>query len=259
MTAEVSVMNRLGVALAADSAVTIGQDAKKIHTSADKLFQLTPQSSIGVMIYGNANFVGLPWETVVKTYRKECKSKTEKTVDDYASNLISFLTKTKKLFPQDRQDISVAQLAYSHLISLREQLFEKLDEVAVARSKKGGLDAKDIPKIVTDEVKDVLTFVRKRKLIKGFDKTFRDRMKKRYTPIITKLRKEVFDTLPISSSTSRNIATFIHEILWRELFGPMKTGIVVAGFGEDDFLPTLINYELEEMIGGRPRLSLIHI
>lgn len=130
MTAEVSVMNRLGVALAADSAVTIGQDAKKIHTSADKLFQLTPQSSIGVMIYGNANFVGLPWETVVKTYRKECKSKTEKTVEEYANNFISFLSKSKKLFSKIDQDAATAQLIYFHMVVLREQILERLDKEA---------------------------------------------------------------------------------------------------------------------------------
>ena len=205
------------------------------------------------MIYGNADFVGLPWETVVKTYRKECKCKTEKTVEDYALNFINFLSKTNKLFPQTGQDFAAAQLAYFHLVSLREQLLQKLDDEAVTR--KGGLKPKDIPKIVTDEVKSVLAIVRKRKLIKGFDKPFRERMKKRHTPIITKLRKDVFDKLPISSSTSRNIATFIHEILWRELFGPMKTGLVVAGFGDDEFLPSLINYELEGMLGGRPRFA----
>lgn len=40
MTAQVAVLNTIGVALAADSAVTLGA-ASKVYTSADKLFQLT--------------------------------------------------------------------------------------------------------------------------------------------------------------------------------------------------------------------------
>ncbi len=52
MTAEIGVMNRLGVALAADSAVTIGGDARKVYSSADKLFQLSLGAPVGVMVYG---------------------------------------------------------------------------------------------------------------------------------------------------------------------------------------------------------------
>ena len=71
MTAEVGVLNRLGVALAADSAVSIGREANKIWTSADKLFHLSQSAPVGLMVYGNANFIGIPWETVVKEFRRE--------------------------------------------------------------------------------------------------------------------------------------------------------------------------------------------
>ncbi len=69
MTAEVCVMNRLGIALASDSAVTIGQE-DKIYTSADKLFLLAENAPVGAMIYGGADFLDVPWETIIKTYRK---------------------------------------------------------------------------------------------------------------------------------------------------------------------------------------------
>ena len=49
MTAEVAVLNRIGVALAADSAVTVGSASNKIYTSADKLFQLTSSAPVGVL------------------------------------------------------------------------------------------------------------------------------------------------------------------------------------------------------------------
>jgi hypothetical protein len=71
MTAEVAVMNRIGVSLAADSAVTIGREANKIYTSADKLFQLAVGAPVGVMVFGNASFTGMPWETLIKAYRRQ--------------------------------------------------------------------------------------------------------------------------------------------------------------------------------------------
>ena len=53
MTAEIAILNREAVALAADSAVTIGFGAK-IYNSANKLFCLSYLHPIGVMISGNS-------------------------------------------------------------------------------------------------------------------------------------------------------------------------------------------------------------
>jgi predicted RNase H-like HicB family nuclease len=60
MTVVVAVMNRVGVALAADSAATGLEEAvqHKTYTSAEKLFQLAPDIPVGVMVYGRASFFG---------------------------------------------------------------------------------------------------------------------------------------------------------------------------------------------------------
>src|SRR4051812_47303083 len=103
MTAEVAVMNRIGVALAADSAVTVGRDARKIYTSVDKLFQLSAAAPVGVMIYGNASFCGIPWETIIKTYRRDLGTKRFDTIKQYAESFLSYLTHNINLFPLPSQ------------------------------------------------------------------------------------------------------------------------------------------------------------
>jgi hypothetical protein len=64
MTAEIGIMNRVAVALAADSAatITIG-NITKILNSANKLFSLSKFHPVGIMVYGNAElwaFLGKP-------------------------------------------------------------------------------------------------------------------------------------------------------------------------------------------------------
>lgn len=73
MTAEVAVMNRSGIALAADSAVTIhlGPEQRKIYSSAEKLFLRSERASVGVMIYGDVDLLDVPWETVISLYRRQ--------------------------------------------------------------------------------------------------------------------------------------------------------------------------------------------
>ena len=59
MTAEVAVMNKQAIALAADSAVTFPQEmGRKIFPSASKIFTLSKYEPVGVMIYGNASLMG---------------------------------------------------------------------------------------------------------------------------------------------------------------------------------------------------------
>jgi hypothetical protein len=67
MTAEIAIMNRSAITVAADSAVTRGPN--KVHVNANKIFRLSDQAPIGLMVYGNADVFGLPWELVAKLYR----------------------------------------------------------------------------------------------------------------------------------------------------------------------------------------------
>ncbi|EQD51878.1 hypothetical protein B2A_06767, partial [mine drainage metagenome] len=74
MTCEVAVMNKRGIALAADSAVTLSDNkgnAKKIYHTAEKLFSLSPELPVAIMTYGAADIMGVPWETVVKVYAQK--------------------------------------------------------------------------------------------------------------------------------------------------------------------------------------------
>ncbi|AWP22820.1 hypothetical protein C4901_05240 [Acidiferrobacter sp. SPIII_3] len=69
MTCEVAVMNKCGMALAADSVVAVGDGdcgRKKIYYTAEKLFSLSPDLPVAIMTYGPAAITGAPWETAVK-------------------------------------------------------------------------------------------------------------------------------------------------------------------------------------------------
>ena len=89
MTAEVAVLNKSAVALAADSAMTVGSTRKTYPTN--KLFALTKYRPVGVMVYNNAEFMGIPWETLVKMHREECGSSGKATVKDYAENFLGYV------------------------------------------------------------------------------------------------------------------------------------------------------------------------
>ena len=56
MSAGICIMNRNAIAMAADSAVTVGDHAA-IHNSANKLFSLSRIAPVSLIIYANATLI----------------------------------------------------------------------------------------------------------------------------------------------------------------------------------------------------------
>ena len=93
MTAEIAILNLSAVALAADSAVTSsGSGTQKIFPSANKLFALSELAPVGILIFGEAHFREIPWETLIKEYRRSRSTKTFGTLAEYSSDFRHFLT-----------------------------------------------------------------------------------------------------------------------------------------------------------------------
>jgi hypothetical protein len=86
MTCEVIVMNKRGIALATDSAVTLLTKSKdgereKVYHTAEKLFSLSPSVPVAIMTYGSADMMGMPWETIVKVYAQKLGNRRFETLE----------------------------------------------------------------------------------------------------------------------------------------------------------------------------------
>ncbi|WP_321422746.1 hypothetical protein [uncultured Methanobacterium sp.] len=94
MTAEIVIMNKKAVALAADSAGTVtGPLGKKINNSQNKLFMLSKYEPIGIMVYNSSDFMGIPWETIIKEYRKELGDTNFDNLKGYVDGFFNFVEK----------------------------------------------------------------------------------------------------------------------------------------------------------------------
>ena len=124
MTAEIAVINKSAIALAADSKVTLSIGGRqKTYDTVNKLFSLSKSEPIGAMIYGNAEFMGFPWETILKEYRRRSPRKNFDTVQLWADDLLSFLTTFFEFPAQDGIDLArrigrsaVVQIVSRHMV-----------------------------------------------------------------------------------------------------------------------------------------------
>ena len=104
MTALIAAMNNRAVAMAADSAITINSSSShKVLNSANKLFQLSPNHSVGIMICGNASYLGLPWEIIIKEYGKQLGNKPFFNLQEYRNDFLRFLLKNNHFCSKSHQ------------------------------------------------------------------------------------------------------------------------------------------------------------
>lgn len=91
MTAIVGVLNKQAIAIAADSAVTVGAGVK-VYDKANKIFTLSKHHPVGVAIYSSTSFNScIPWEIIIKMFRKKIGKDEYETIKAYADDFISYL------------------------------------------------------------------------------------------------------------------------------------------------------------------------
>ena len=89
MTSEVLIMTPSAVAMAADSVVTI--NGNKTYEGVNKLFMLSKNPPMGIMIYNNANFITIPFETLIKDFREQMMNENLNSVDDFRDEFKEYL------------------------------------------------------------------------------------------------------------------------------------------------------------------------
>lgn len=148
MTTEIAVLNKEAVALAADSAVSSGGNQPKIYNSADKIFALSNYQPIGVMIYGTAMFMGIPWETVIKSYRADLNNTAFACLGDYADNFISYLDKHALMFTAKDEFLCIKQMLASRYRNLQKKV--EMNIYQKAALKKAVLNAEETKEVLKD-------------------------------------------------------------------------------------------------------------
>ena len=252
MTAEIAILNKEAVALAADSAVTMeGEAGEKIFTSANKLFTLSKYHPIGVMIYGNALFMDIPWETIVKSYRNKLGSKQFSKLEEYANDLISFLDNGNPMFPDLVQKNFVHANIYGYFTLIKNEIKR---EIATIINNEGKVSIKKVKRQVSDVIERHCKSWREADIIPSISKDFAQSIIERHGKIIDLAIKEIFEKLPISKAESgclKEIATSLFSKFPEEVEKKSVSGVVVAGFGEKDTFPSIKAFDLEGVVNDR--------
>lgn len=247
MTTEVAIFNSQAIALAADSAVTIGN--QKTYNSAIKLFALSKYAPIGVMIYGKADLLGVPWELIIKSYRNEkLKSNKLNTVETYANDFINYI-QSSNFISKISESSWVMSKAEKLYMSIRDEL--SLDVHEHFKSNKDITNVKTLSllkEIIVQRHEELSGFEYSLGMDLAFEKKLRNSYQVHYKRLIT----DIFENLELSNQIKSKLYDIATFIITRAVGSTRdNSGIVIAGYGENEYFPSVITHEIYGLIDGK--------
>jgi len=241
MTAEIVLMNRSGISLAADSAITTGfMSVQKKFTSANKIFTLSKYNPIGIMFYNLATFMNAPWELLIKNYRSKLGEMSFPTVDDAALDFIEFLKKYP--IPEELQNELVAGNVSRYFETtrnvvtelLRKEYGEQINNISLTKTEIDPI----LFKYLTDESNyfEVLpnTSFSSDITLGDFISTFNEVIAKCVSKYVAE-----FDSF---NDSQKQIFYEISYKIFSKRFSDNYSGIVITGFGDEEIFPSLRSY-----------------
>lgn len=239
MTAEVAVLNKSAVALAADSAMSV-RDTGKIYP-ANKLFALTTHQPVGIMIYNNADFMGIPWETLVKMYRRELGSASKSTVTDYAQDFLGYVSNST-ICTDDQRRYNLRNIALDLFRRIarntRRSLSDTVNPVDV--------DPLIVLRTVIENHSTLLIDAGDAPSMQDLDV---DHIVRTYEDDVNKLIEHCFSDYETDDSIRQALYELLATSLKSARLSANFSGIVFAGFGEDEFFPSLVEVVTDGAIG----------
>lgn len=247
MSAGICILNKHAVALAADSAVTIGQHLA-IHNSANKLFALSRISPVGVIIYANAEFMNVPVEIIIKQYKEKNGNKSFPTLSHYVADFFEFLMANKALFHFDQNEKRFVKSIYQDLLAGLNGDYQRMVANKIKELQRD-LTEDEIKELRNQAIDATKDFVEHFNPIPNFDVT--DYVKGNYATEIVTYIKKAFDWATDEQIAS--ISESVFKIYNKQFFRNGYVGFAFAGYGENDIFPCMLHLHLSGIINGKIR------
>lgn len=237
MTVEVGIINRKGAVLAADSFSTVIVDGRIKIITTDKIFAISKHHSVGIMVYDEANFTYIPWETVIKVYRSHLLPSPFDTLQEYADNFLEFLLNDKKLYDTKYENELVEAVLNYWL--------EKLNIEYKSRQNQNDYFYK-----TEGEIKSFS----EKKFMFGFDENFILSFIEKHKQHLLVYINDATNNIILNNKTQENLVKLCAYTISKSdfLFEKAKSsGLVITGFGSKEIYPMICEYKIIGRVSGK--------
>ena len=196
------------------------------------------------MVYGRLDYMGLPFETIIKQYRKILGARTFPKIEDYCADFRRYLTEDVPLGSRDK-DLNVAMIINSHF-SQANVTFDRLIREDIA--KRGSFKRSKLNGIIQTLMRTNIAAERSKHFSVGFT---RIALPVSYAAIVDTIAERAFTNITLTDASAKLIRQWAGYLLSKQTLSDSRSGIVVAGFGADEWCPSLSAFESDGMVDGR--------
>ncbi|WP_445747434.1 hypothetical protein [Polaribacter sp.] len=250
MTAVIGILNKHGLTMAADSAVTVtGGNQKKIYNTANKLFTLSKHHPVGIMIYDSSTFMSTPWEIIIKLYRKELKDNSFDTIEEYKNNFIQFLRDKDFYTTPEHQLLNLKQFLYWKLDVIKNRVIENLSD---SKSEEElTLEFKE--RMLEDLQMNIDSYAGATNILSDFEDYTLEAFRAYSEVGIKEVTDTVFNGIEINDNIFDAIIDLYFNHLRTNNFVGIQTGIIFGGYGEKEIYPSLVSIKISDVLDNRLR------
>jgi hypothetical protein len=251
VTAEIALLNKEAVAIAADSAVTIRTPGGlKVLPSANKIFALSKFHPVGVMIYGNSQLMEVPWELLIKSYRTHIGRKSFRRLEDYAHDFVRYLSESRTFFPSDAQEVAVRNIATSVFMGVAQALASQVEAYIKTA---GEIDEDGGRSLAEQVINNFHGVLEQSEMGVGLDEVFYTEILDRYQDVISERRDQMVGLLPLDDELKEQLLEIAAYAICRAkpVPGESESGVVIVGYGDEDVYPSLRSFKLRFVVADR--------
>lgn len=254
MTAEIAILNRSAIALAADSAVTISVGGKsKTYDTAEKLFELTRDQPIALMIYNNVEFVGVPLDVLIRKFRAAEAPTKYATMKEAADKFISYLADfDHEVFEEEKYLYLVMQEHFKRIYrNTNIRMRSLLTELMHRALKNEALPEETPQSVLISLILKAVDVERARALPDYLSNVTYAAFKRRFGSVIQQACKDIFKSIEIDAAVLQAACRLGFRLMKSRRPSEFVTGLIFGGFAEKDMFPTVRYIEIDGVYFGK--------
>ena len=234
MSAGICIMNKNAVALAADSAVTVG-NRLAIYNTANKIFALSKIAPIGAIMYSNVNLMDVPMEIVLGLFKEKIGNTVFNSLEDCVNSFLRFIIEEKSLFKFEQNEKQLVLNICSNVLR-NMNILTKIGKNVLERK----LSTDDLKQIEEDCMQRI-----EKNILKQTSQIENSVQQYIYDSYLIDIKNCIMEHMTYADNEQiEHFASFLCLNFDKLLFQTGYMGLVFAGYGEQEIFPQMIHIHI---------------
>jgi hypothetical protein len=199
--------------------------------------------------------MGVPWESVIKSFRSELGTKSFATLQEYVDHFLQFFRKPNRIISNEMQRDFFLSLVTGIFIKIREGIEE---EIQNSFGKGATVSQQDVQRIAEECITTRHSEVSSNKMLPQYANHTPAKLCHKYWAKIVRTKKSVFQQIPIPANTDDMLEGILFAAMCSEWTPQGQSGIVFAGFGQDEIFPSICHFPISQVLDGQVKYGEMH-